>query len=226
MRGKTYKVQDAQSSCNWYGPRRMRSFRWVRSVSLSAALASFVLLAVAAPGGADPGSVSDLRQQNASLAADSESALVELYALESRLRAQVDAVSAERASVRGRLRLVRRAVAISQRDLGRRLVRIYEDGQPDTLAIFLGAESLSDALTDLDHLHSLAAQDKHMLLEARRARASLLRLTRSLAAREERLAGLEQEASTAAADLYPFWFPSSAKDPLPPLERSGVAAGE
>ena len=214
----------------------MRSFRWVRSVSLSAALASFVLLAVAAPGGADPGSVSDLRQQNASLAAESESALVELYALESRLReqqarveslrAQVDAVSAERASVRGRLRLVRRAVAISQRDLGRRLVRIYEDGQPDTLAIFLGAESLSDALTDLDHLHSLAAQDKHMLLEARRARASLLRLTRSLAAREERLAGLEQEASTAAADLYPFWFPSSAKDPLPPLERSGVAAGE
>jgi peptidoglycan DL-endopeptidase CwlO len=189
----------------------MRSFRWVRSAGLSAALAPFVLLALAAPGGADPGSIGDLRQQNASLAERSQSALVELYSLENRLReqqaqveslrAQVDAVSAERASVRDRLGLVRKAVAISQRNLARRLVRIYEEGQPDTLAIFLGAESLGDAITDLDHLHSLAGQDEHMLLQARRARASLVRLTRSLAVREERLAGLEQEASAAAADL-------------------------
>jgi 3D (Asp-Asp-Asp) domain-containing protein len=189
----------------------MRSIRWVRSAGLSAALASLVLLTLAAPGGADPGSISDLRQQNASLAERSHSALVELYSLENRLReqqarvdslrAQVDAVSAERASVRDRLGLVRKAVAISQRNLARRLVRIYEEGQPDTLAIFLGAESLGDAITDLDHLHSLAGQDEHMLLQARRARASLVRLTRSLAVREERLAGLEQEASAAAGDL-------------------------
>jgi 3D (Asp-Asp-Asp) domain-containing protein len=40
-----------------------------------------------------------------------------------------------------------------------------------------------------------------MLRQARRARASLDRLTRSLAAREDRLASLEQEASTAAGEL-------------------------
>ncbi len=189
----------------------MRSFRRVRGAGLASALGSFLLLAVAAPGGADPGSITGLRQQNASLAARSHSALVELYSLESRLReqqarvdslqAQVDAVSAERASVGHRLGLVRRSFAISQRNLGRRLVQIYEEGQPDTLAIFLGAESLGDAITNLDHLSSLAGQDKHMLLEARRVRTSLVRLTRSLAARQDRLASLEDEASAAAADL-------------------------
>ena len=65
------------------------------------------------PGVADPGSITGLKQQNASLAARSRSALVELYSLESRLReqqarveslqAEVDAVSAERASVGAQL---------------------------------------------------------------------------------------------------------------------------
>jgi 3D (Asp-Asp-Asp) domain-containing protein len=189
----------------------MRSIGRLRVGVLAGAIGSLLVLFVAAPGGADPSSIRDLRQQNATLAERSHSAVVELYSLESRLReqqarvdslrAQVDAVSAERASVRHRLALVRRVLRISQRNLGQRLVRIYEQGPPDSLAILLGAESLGDAITSLDHLHALAGQDKHMFLQARRARGSLVRLTQSLAAREDRLGTLEQQASAAAADL-------------------------
>lgn len=178
---------------------------------LAAALCSLLVLFAAAPVGADPSSIGDLRQQNASLAAQSQSAVVELYSLESRLReqqaradslrAQVDAVSAERASVRYRLTLVRRVLRVSQRNLGQRLVHIYEQGRPDALAILLGAESLGDAITNLEHQSALAGQDKHMFLEARRAHRSLVRLRTSLATREDRLAALEQQASAAAADL-------------------------
>ena len=189
----------------------MRSIRSLRGGALAGALCSLLVLSVAAPVAADPSSVSDLQQQNASLAAQSHSALVELYSLESRLReqharvdslrAQVNAVSAERASVRYRLTLVRRVLRISRRNLGQRLVHIYEQGRPDALAILLGAQSLGDAITNLDHQSALAGQDKRMFLEARRASGSLVRLRTSLAAREDRLAALEQQASAAAADL-------------------------
>src|SRR5262245_45522421 len=189
----------------------MRSTRRHRFAVLAAAVGSLLALSVPTPGGADPSSVGNLRQQNANLEERSHSALVELYSLESQLReqearvdalrAEVDAVAAERASVRHRLGFVRRAVHITERNLGQRLVRIYEEGEPDALAVLLGAESLRDAVTNLDHLDSIAGQDKYMLRQARRARASLNRLTASLAAREERLASLEQEASAAAGEL-------------------------
>jgi peptidoglycan DL-endopeptidase CwlO len=191
------------------------SIRRLRGAALGAACLSLLTLCVPAPGGADSAGpkqhAQDLRQENTTLAQRSHSALVELYSLESRLqeqqarveslRIEVDAVSTERASVRHRLTLVRGVLRISQRSLGQRLVRIYEEGEPDPLAIVLGAESLGDAVTNLDHLNSLAGQDKNMLRRARRARASLDELTRSLAAREERLAALEQQASAAAGEL-------------------------
>ncbi len=189
----------------------MRAFRRPPLAVLAGVSASFAVFAAAAPVGADPSTISGLRQENASLAQQSHSALIDLYALESRLReqqarvdslrAEVDTVSAERASVQRRLTQVRRVVAVSQRNLGRRLVRIYEQGKPDTLAIFLGTQSLGDAITNIDRLHLVAGQDKYLLVQARRARASLNRLTNSLAAREDRLAALEQQASSGAADL-------------------------
>jgi 3D (Asp-Asp-Asp) domain-containing protein/septal ring factor EnvC (AmiA/AmiB activator) len=191
------------------------SIRRLRAALFIAALGSLLVLCAPGPGGADSTSpkqhATDLRRQNATLSEQSHSTLVELYSLESRLqaqqarvdslRAQVDAVSAERASVRHRLTLVRRVLTVSQRNLGQRLVRIYEAGQPDALAILLGAESLHAALSNLDFFHALAGQDQSMLQQARRARASLDRLTGSLAARETRLSGLEQEASAAAGEL-------------------------
>jgi 3D (Asp-Asp-Asp) domain-containing protein len=185
--------------------------RRLRCAVFLAALGTLVVLGAAGPGAAEPGSVQQLQAQNASLSGQSHSALVELYSLESRLRAeqarveslqgQIDTVRSERASVQRRLGYVHRLLRVSQERLGQRLVRIYEQGPPDTLGVLLGAESLGDAVSDLDHQHALAGQDRDMLAQARRARASLGRLTRSLQTREANLSSLEQQASAAAADL-------------------------
>ena len=152
-----------------------------------------------------------LRAQNATLAQRSHSTVVELYSLESKLnaatalveslRAQVAAVERERASVHRRLAVVRQVFAISRRNLGRRLVSIYEQGEPDPLAILLGSESLDDVLTDLDHLNVVAGQDRTILEQARKSRTSLRRLTRTLAQREANLESLEQQAAAAADAL-------------------------
>lgn len=152
-----------------------------------------------------------LRAQNASLARQSDSAVVELYTLERRLsaaqakadelRAQAEAIRQQQESVRRRLTDVRRLLVVSQRNLSRRLVTIYEQGEPDALAVFLGAESISDALSGFEHLHAIAGQDQNMLEQAQKARTSLRRLTAALARREQRLTSLEQQAAAAVDAL-------------------------
>jgi len=180
-----------------------------------AALVSSLVLASPAPGGADSSglrqSAEALRKQNAALAAQSHSAPVGLYTLDSRLSAararveslltQVSVVQREQASVRHQLAIVRKVLVISRRDLGRRLVTMYEESEPDALAIVLGAQSLDDALTGLDHLRTVAGQDRTMLDQARSSRASLRALTRSLASRAAKLESLEQQAASAADAL-------------------------
>jgi len=188
---------------------------WLPRAGSAAALASLLVLVSPAPGGADTSSLrrsaEALRAQNATLADQSHSTLVELYSLESELnaatarvdalRAQVAAVERERASVHRRLVVVRQVFAISRRNLGRRLVSIYEQGEPDPLAILLGSESLDDVLTDLDHLDHVASQDRTIMEQARKSRLSLRRLTRSLAQREANLESLERQAAAAADGL-------------------------
>jgi len=178
-------------------------------------LGSLLVLGFPAVTGADSSglrqSAQDLRAENAALAERSDSAVVGLYALESQLnaaqvrvdslRSQIATVATERASVQRRLTLVRKVVAATQVNLGRRLVRIYEEGEPDALAIVLGAESIGEALSNLDPMSALTRQDRNQLQQARDARASLRRLTASLARREARLESLEQEAAAAADAL-------------------------
>jgi len=185
--------------------------RRLRGAALLAALGTLLLLGAAAPVGADSGSVQQLRRQNQTLSERSHSTLIELYSLESRLhseqarvdslQAEIDGIRSQRAAVQKRLGYVHKLLRVSERQLGQRLVRIYEEGQPDALAIVLGSESLGDAVTNLDHLQALTGQDRYMLGQATRARATLLRLTSSLRTREANLSSLEQQASAAASEL-------------------------
>jgi 3D (Asp-Asp-Asp) domain-containing protein len=182
------------------------------------ATVSAVSLALFAPssGGADSSSrlrqsAQQLRTQNVGLTRESHSALLGLYALESELasaRAQVESLKAdiarverERASVRRQLTIVRKVLRVSRRNLGRRLVTIYEEGEPDPLAVVLGAQSLDAALSDLDNMTMVAGQDRSMLEQAHRSRASLSSLRRSLEARSARLDELERHAVDAAQAL-------------------------
>ncbi len=189
----------------------------VRALVLTASVAFLAGLLLPASGGAGSGSqlrqrADRLRGENSTLATRSRSAVVELYALESRLsaaqarvaslRTQSLAVQREQASARQHLAIVHRVLAVSQQHLRARLVELYEGDEPHgTLAIFLGAQSLGDVVTRLDHLGNFAAQDRTMIREAHTARLSLRKLTRSLATRASRLKELESSAAAAAASL-------------------------
>lgn len=152
-----------------------------------------------------------LRQQNVSLATRSHEALIELYALDAQLtrtEARIDALHAqtarirsERASVHRQLVAARSSLHISQRRLARRLGALYERGNTDPLAVVLGATSLDEALTGLDDLNRSAALDKRVAAQLQRARASLARLSHTLAARDAQVRSLTAAAESSLASL-------------------------
>jgi 3D (Asp-Asp-Asp) domain-containing protein/peptidoglycan hydrolase CwlO-like protein len=156
------------------------------------------------------GRASQLAQLDTELAAKSRSALLDLYALDSRLarertrlvalRIRTSEVRAEREAAQHRLGIARRSLAAARLALSRRLQELYEQGDSDPVAVLLGASSVDDALSSLDSLDRIADQDRRVILQTRNAREQLKTVTRALAAREaelRRLAG-EAERSTLA----------------------------
>jgi flagellar motility protein MotE (MotC chaperone) len=123
------------------------------TVPVLAVLAGFLLvLGVPTPVPAQNPGVGQLRQREASLAAESRAAVVELYGLESslaqarsdlaRVESRVRALERTQASIRRLLNAARRTMAVAQRDLGDQLRYLYEQGVPDPIAVVLGATSL------------------------------------------------------------------------------------
>ena len=122
----------------------------------------------AAPG--HPGPTASLKQRQAGLSSRSQRALLGLYALDSRLlRARGDlgrlqtraaALRLEQQRVRHEIAVVEGTLRASQRLLGDRLRTLYEEGEPNAIAILLGASSLDDAVTRLNEL------DRRTLKEA------------------------------------------------------------
>lgn len=173
---------------------------------LAGVVAILSLVAAAGTGAQSHGD--QLRARDATLAARSRAAVLELYGLDSALagaRASVEAaetrvaeIRRERASVERRLNVARRTFAISERRLGERLRDLYENGSADPVAVLLGAESLDQAISTLEGLHRFASQDRSVIRQARSARAQLQTLSRRLAARE---AELERERERASANL-------------------------
>jgi 3D (Asp-Asp-Asp) domain-containing protein len=182
-----------------------------RRIAAWTALASaVVLLAPASGGGASPGAGS-LRQQNVQIDANRHSAALDLYAIDSRLdrenaelatlRGEATQLRTERASARQALHLARHDTRLAERRLAARLRVLYEQGDVSPMEVLLGARSLDEAVTALDNLDRIATQDKHVLAEVRRARATLLRLNRTIAARQARISRLEASAAASASAL-------------------------
>ena len=183
---------------------------WIRFAALGA-LALAALLSSPPARADDPATlrseVERLRAQNTGLAARSQEALLELYALETRLRRaeqRLDALSARRAALereedaaRRRLELARTDVAEAELQLGNRLRELYVQGEVDPLAVILAAESLDEAFTAFDGLARLADQDRSILEELRTAR---LELQRSLRALSERSAELREIVDRTEAE--------------------------
>jgi 3D (Asp-Asp-Asp) domain-containing protein/peptidoglycan hydrolase CwlO-like protein len=152
----------------------------------------------AASGAQGPSSLSrqadELRAENGSLRAQERATWLSLVSLETRLEqsqaalvrltARADRIEQQRQEAELRLDIARRALHISQQRLATRLRALYEHGGADPLAVVLGSTSLSEAIEGLESLNRTAGQDRDYIRQAKRARAKLISLTRTLAAHE------------------------------------------
>lgn len=178
---------------------RFRAFRLlVAGFSVTAAVAA----ATAAHAG-EPDTLrsqaSSLDDANAALGQRANAALLELYALETGLgraagrvadlQGQAAVVEAREAAARSRLGIVRHAASVAQQQLGDRLTALYVEGDVDPLAVLLGAGSLDEAISAVDAINRLAAEDERIIAAAGRTRSSL----------RAALGDLEREASKLQA---------------------------
>ena len=177
-------------------------------------LAAALILGTSLPGARGAGlrpepSTAALKHRQSSLAARSQQALLGLYALDSRLsrargdlgllRARADALRLEQRQIRRQISVVEGTLEASQRLLGDRLRTLYEEGEPNPIAILLGASSLDDAVTRLDELDRSAREGDQAALDAKDGRTKLKGLAFELAARIREVQNLEAQA-TATAD--------------------------
>jgi 3D (Asp-Asp-Asp) domain-containing protein len=190
--------------------------RWRREsrLALGLALVTVLLLGVSSPGAEGAGAkqrAGVLRQQQTTLSVRSHSALLSLYALDSRLadaRSELSRIRARAAALREQQRSARQEVMIvegnlrvSQRLLGDRLRTLYEEGEPDAIAVLLGATSLDDAFTRLDELERSARLGAQAVTDSQDGRAKLRRLVAELAGRIREVQALEARAERTAAAL-------------------------
>ena len=182
------------------------------TIPVLAVLAGFLLvLGVPAPVPAQNPGVGQLRQREASLAAQSRAAVVDLYGLESRLaqarsdlgrvESRVRALARTQASVRRRLEAARATMEAAQRDLGDQLRYLYEQAAPDEIAVVLGATSLEDAINSLDAFHRARHATQEVLHQARSARTDLVSLRRQLAIQVSRTNETRARLADTAAGL-------------------------
>ena len=192
------------------GARRL----WTRFAVLGAlTLAALVSSSVALAD--DPATlrseIERLREESDGLAARSQEALLELYALETRLargqgrlaalEARREALEREEAAARRTLELARADVEEAERQLSNHLRELYVQGEVDPLAVILGAESLDEALSAFDGLTRLADQDSSILEDVRAARLEVQKALRDLGERSAELRAVVARVEVEQATL-------------------------
>ena len=190
--------------------RRRRETQRTPAVVVLAGLA--IGLALPGAGGADPaGHANALRRQQDTLSARSHAALLSLYALDSQLararsrlavlQSQAGALRAAQARAKEEEAIAADAWHKSVSALGDRLRALYEQGEPDAIAVLLGASSVDDAMTRLDALERSARLGKQTIEQVRGAQRALARLRHELELREQQVQRLLTQAEQTAAAL-------------------------
>jgi 3D (Asp-Asp-Asp) domain-containing protein len=124
------------------------------------------------------------------LRAHARRALLDLYALDTRLHSasvRLVALETEQTTLRReetalamQLASTRHTLTVSRRRLATNLRILYKQGDVSTLAIVLGAQSLDDAVTRLDALTSVADQTRTLIAVATSAGRRVARLRREV----------------------------------------------
>lgn len=180
-------------------------------VIAAVALAVVVLSAAAAALGSPNSPTQSLQERGTSLAQREHAALLELYAAESQLaraqstavtvHARQAAVSAERHVLARRAAIIRSSLRVAQARVGQALRDLYMQGQPDPIAIFLGAESLDEAISSIDSITRSTRQNKRLIADMRRTQGSVRKIELRLAARSRDLAAASAAATASTARL-------------------------
>jgi peptidoglycan DL-endopeptidase CwlO len=183
----------------------------VRAGVVAACVAALAALQLPAASGA--GSPSELRErarslrvENDALAGRARAAWLSSVSLGTRLeqtraglvrlQARTRSIAEQRDEADQSLRLARRTLTVSQQRLANRVRVLYEQGDADPMAVLVGAQSIDEAISGLEHIRRIASQDKLVIEQAEAARARLIVATRRLAAREAE--ARRAEAATAA----------------------------
>jgi 3D (Asp-Asp-Asp) domain-containing protein len=166
-----------------------------------------------ASGAATPASErrAALRQENAAVTQRMHGAILDLYALDSRLKrgqaeleslgARRERIARERRSIRTALETARRNLETSHRQVAVLVRTMYEEQTDDALSVVLGAESLEQAVTTLDDLGRVTRQHRQIAARSRAALISLHASMHALAREDARLSTLQRVASKSAAAL-------------------------
>jgi 3D (Asp-Asp-Asp) domain-containing protein len=174
------------------------------------AVGAFLVAAVPAGAGAGRQTAAVTGEQS-DLAGRSRDAVLGLYSLDTRLagaraelasiRARATEVERERARVAHDIAVARGVLSESQRQLGQHLRSLYEQGEPDAIAVLLGATSLQDAVSRLDELERSAHLNRQAIEQSSSARRELTILAAKLEGRAAELRRLEATAEQTAASL-------------------------
>jgi 3D (Asp-Asp-Asp) domain-containing protein len=167
-----------------------------------------VLAGVSAAAAAGP--VDSLQNDVSSLQARAHHALLDLYALDTRLHAsqarlaalqsEATRVRAQEGLLRQQLSATRETLRASQHQLGMNLRLLYKQGDVSALAVVLGAQNLDEAVTKLDALNRVADESQAVVHTPSTAEVRLERLRSTLLARRTTLdASVRAAAQTANA---------------------------
>jgi cystine transport system substrate-binding protein len=164
-----------------------------------------------ANGPAQAPGVTGLKERGAELERRSQQALLDLYALGSRLDqaradlarldAQAAALARRQESARREYRAALETQSNAQLQLGGQLRLLYEHDQPDSIAVILGAASFNEAIEDLDNIKRIAHATESVLDQAKRAKQRVSRQKAELAAQVVRTKAARDRVAAGAADL-------------------------
>ena len=193
-------------------PVRAAAQTLTRALRLALVLVAALAVLLGTSGAhADESGTEELQAVGDDLAAKSRSVVLELYALDSQLGrvqarlaqldAQADEVSRERQSAERHLALVRSMLADAEIRLAERIHQLYTEDDPDPVTVLLGAQSLDEAISNLENLGRFAHQDRRIIARVEAARREVKGALAEVAEREAELAALRQEAAASESAL-------------------------
>ena len=137
--------------------------------------------------------------------------MLDLYSLDSRLAAararlaslqvRLQDLREQRAVLRHELRIARAGKRISEQQLASRLRQLYDQGEVSPLEVVFGANSISDAMAQLDNINRVASLNDDVLVQLRSARTRLLSTAQTLALRTAQLEHAVRAAAATEASL-------------------------